>query len=100
MFKVLLIILVSMEERWMSYEKLTHVQSRIIIGMKQTLKAMNNDEVNDVFVAMDADEHLIQQVMNSAEKLNVTCHQVDSKKKLGMASGIEIGTSTVAIRKE
>jgi len=99
-FKVLPIILVSMGERLMSYEKLTHVQSRIIIGMKQTLRAMKNGEVSEVYIAMDADQHLTQQVVMLAEQLGITCHHVDSKKKLGMVCGVEVSTSTVAIRKE
>lgn len=84
----------------MSYEKLAHVQSRIIVGMKQTIKAMHNNNVSAVFVAMDADDHLIQDVMNLAEQLNITCHQVDSKKRLGVECGVEVGTTTVAIKKE
>src|SRR5690625_1726747 len=94
------IILDQLGERLVSYEKLTQVQSRIIVGMKQTLRAMNNGEISEVYVATDADQHLIQQVITSAEELNIPCHQVDSMKKLGKACGIEVGTSTVAIKAE
>lgn len=84
----------------MSYENLKHDQSRIIIGMKQTVKAMNNGDISDVYIAMDVDEQLIQQIIDLAEQLNIPCHQVDSNKKLGAVCGIEVGTSTVAIRKK
>lgn len=82
----------------MSYDKLTQVQSRIIIGTKQTLKAMRNNEVIEVYIATDADQQLTGQVVVLAEELNIPCHRVDSMKKLGTACGIEVGTSTVAVK--
>src|SRR5690625_4405073 len=91
-------ILVQLGERLMSYERLTQVQSRIIIGMKQTLRAMKSSEISEVFIATDADQHLVQQVITLADELNIPCHQVASMKKLGEACGIEVGTSTVAIK--
>ena len=94
------IILDQLGERLVSYERLTQVQSRIIVGMKQTLRAMKNGEISEIYVATDADQHLIQQVITSAEELNIPCHQVGSMKRLGKACGIEVGTSTVAIKAE
>lgn len=85
-------------DRLMSYDKLTQVQSSIVIGTKQTLKAMRNNQISEVFIATDADEHLTAQVVNLAKELNIPCERVDSMKKLGMASGIDVGTSTVAIK--
>lgn len=84
----------------MPYEKLTHVQSRIIIGTKQTLKAMRNSEVSEVFIASDADQQITKQVIILAKELNIPCQHVDSMKKLGHACGIEVGTSTVAIKEQ
>lgn len=83
----------------MSYEKITRVQSRVIIGTKQTLKAMNNREVIEVFIASDADEHLTKPVVTLAEELGIPYEKVDSMKKLGNACGIEVSTSTVAIKR-
>lgn len=82
----------------MSYEKLTQVQSKVIIGTKQTLKAMRNNEVSEVYIATDADQQLTGQVVILAEELNIPCQRVDSMKKLGTACGIEVGTSTVAVK--
>lgn len=83
----------------MSYEKVTQLRSRIIIGTNQTLKAMKNGEISEVFIASDAAEHLTQKVTNLAGELDIPCQQVDSKKKLGAASGVEVHASTVAVRK-
>lgn len=93
------IIYVELGEQTMPYEKLTRVQSRIIIGTKQTLKAMNNKEVSEVFIANDADRQLTKPVTMLAEELGIPYEEVDSMKKLGNACGIEVGTSTVAIKR-
>lgn len=83
----------------MPYEKLSHVQSCIIIGTKQTLKAMKHGEISEVFIATDADGRLTRQVIDLAKELGIPCQYADSMKKLGFACGIEVGTSTVAIKK-
>ncbi|GAB3069506.1 50S ribosomal protein L7ae-like protein [Virgibacillus ainsalahensis] len=84
----------------MSYEKVTQVQSRIIIGTKQTLKAMKNAEISEVFIADDADRQITQKVASFAKEKNIPCKRVDSMEKLGNACGIEVGASTVAIKQQ
>ncbi|WP_164218730.1 50S ribosomal protein L7ae-like protein [Virgibacillus sp. YIM 98842] len=84
----------------MSYEKVAQVKSRIIIGTKQTLKAMKNGEISEVIIADDADPQITQKVSDLADELNIPCQYVDSMKKLGIACGIEVGASTVAIREQ
>ncbi|SHG12405.1 50S ribosomal protein L7ae-like protein [Ornithinibacillus halophilus] len=83
----------------MSYEKVTQNQSRLIIGTKQTLKAMKNGEISEVYIAEDADRHVTQKVLDLANQLDIPCLGVDSKKKLGKACGIDVSASTVAIKK-
>ena len=82
----------------MSYDKVTQIKSHLIIGTKQTLKAMKNGEVSEVFIANDADEHITQKVASLADELNIPCESVDSKKKLGVACGIEVDASAVAVK--
>lgn len=82
----------------MSYERVTQLQSRIIIGTKQTLKAMQNKEVSEVFIAADADQEITDQVLELAKQLNVPYTIVDSKRKLGKACQIDVGASTVAVQ--
>lgn len=83
----------------MSYEKVAKAQSSIVIGTKQTLKAMKQGEISEVLIARDADRQLTQKVINLANELGIPCQHVESMKKLGAACGIEVGASTVAIRK-
>lgn len=83
----------------MCYEKLTQVQSQIVVGTKQCLKAIRNNLVKEVYIATDADEKLTGPVIELAEAFNIPINCVDSKKKLGAACGIEVGTSAVARKK-
>ena len=83
----------------MSYEKVIAVKPKIIIGLKETLKAMKNGEISEVVIAEDADQFITDQVEALAEVLDIKCLKVDSKKKLGAACGIDVSTSTVAIKK-
>ncbi|MBP2078975.1 50S ribosomal protein L7ae-like protein [Oceanobacillus polygoni] len=83
----------------MSYEKVTKAQSRIIVGKKQTLKAMKNGEVSEVYIAEDADKQLTQEVVSLAIEQDIPYQHVDSMKKLGVACGIKVGAAAVALRK-
>lgn len=83
----------------MSYEKVLQVKSQTIIGVKQTLKAMKNGRVKQVYIAEDADRFITLKVEELAKTLDIPCQRVDSKKKLGNACGIDVGASTVAIKK-
>lgn len=83
----------------MSYEKVSQVKSKTLIGVKQTLKAMKNGQISEVYIAEDADRFLTQKVEELAKTLRIPYQRVDSKKKLGAACGIDVGASTVAIKK-
>lgn len=82
----------------MSYEKVAQVKTGLMIGTKQTIKAMKNGEAKEVVIAEDADQHLTEKVSRLANELNIPCSRVDSMKKLGEACGIDVGTATVAIK--
>ncbi|WP_182201194.1 50S ribosomal protein L7ae-like protein [Paraliobacillus salinarum] len=82
----------------MSYEKVAQVKEQLIIGTKQTLKAIRDGEVTEVVIAVDADQQITNKVSQLAKEMNIPCIQVDSKKKLGKACGIDVGTATVAIK--
>lgn len=86
------------EENLMTYKRVTQLQSRTIIGTKQTLKAMANGGVSEVFIAEDVDHHITSQVLNETIKQGIPYTLVDSKKRLGEACNIDVGASVVAIR--
>ncbi|KRU14915.1 MULTISPECIES: 50S ribosomal protein L7ae-like protein [Bacillus] len=80
----------------MSYDKVSQAQS-IIIGTKQTVKALKQDSVKEIVVAKDADPALTASVTKLAQEKGVDILVVDSMKKLGKACGIEVGAAAVAI---
>nr|WP_263325247.1 50S ribosomal protein L7ae-like protein [Neobacillus sp. Marseille-Q6967] len=80
----------------MSYEKVLHA-SKVVIGTKQTVKALKDGTARELIVASDADTKVTQSVVNQALQSNVPIIYVDSMKKLGKTCGIEVGASTVAI---
>ncbi|HLR61790.1 MAG TPA: 50S ribosomal protein L7ae-like protein [Lentibacillus sp.] len=82
----------------MSYEKVTRFQSNLIIGTKQTLKAIKRGAVSEVFIADDADRHITRKVESMAHEMSVPCHRVDSMQKLGDACGIDVNASAVALK--
>ncbi|WP_191559301.1 50S ribosomal protein L7ae-like protein [Metabacillus idriensis] len=80
----------------MSYEKVSQAH-KIIVGTKQTVKALKQDQVKELVIAEDADSRIIKMIIELAAQQNVPFTLVDSMKKLGKACGIEVGAVTVAI---
>ncbi|WP_299092129.1 50S ribosomal protein L7ae-like protein [uncultured Metabacillus sp.] len=80
----------------MSYEKVSQAQ-KIIVGTKQSVKALQNHEVKEIVIADDADPRIIQKIIQAAEQQKVPLTKVPSMKKLGKACGIEVGAAAVAI---
>ncbi|MGI6126608.1 MAG: 50S ribosomal protein L7ae-like protein [Planifilum sp.] len=83
----------------MSYEKVKAAKS-LLIGTKQTKKAIEQGKVEEVVVAQDADQHVISPVISMCQSRNIAVTYVDSMKELGKACGIEVGAATAAILKQ
>lgn len=82
----------------MSYEKVAQAK-KIIVGSKQTVKALKAGEVKELVIAKDADAKVTAELMRSAREMNTAITYVDSMKKLGKACGIAVGAAAVAITK-
>ncbi|MBM7610203.1 50S ribosomal protein L7ae-like protein [Ureibacillus composti] len=80
----------------MSYDKVKQA-SKTIIGTKQAVKAMRAGQVTELFVALDADNWVTDQVVVLAKEIGVPVCLVESKKELGKACGIQVGAAVVAI---
>lgn len=83
----------------MSYEKVSQAQE-IVVGTKQTLKALQDGQVRELIIAEDAEPRVVDKVKELAGELGVPIAKVDSMKKLGKACGIEVGAAAVAIKKK
>lgn len=69
------------------------------IGTKQTTRALKEDKVDLVFIAQDAEKHVIRNVEDLCSEKNIEVIYVDSMKKLGRACNIEVGSAIVGVFK-
>lgn len=89
---------ITLEGESMSYEKVMQAKE-IIVGTKQTLKALEDDTIKEVIIANDADLRIVQKVKMLADKKGVPITYVESMRKLGKACKIDVGAATVGITK-
>lgn len=80
----------------MSYEKVRQAK-KVIIGTKQTVKALKNGRAKELIVAKDAEERVTAKAVELAQEMNIPVTYVDSMKELGKACGIDVGAATVAL---
>lgn len=67
------------------------------IGIKQTLKAVENNTAKVVYIARDADEKVIYPLRDLCISRSIEIVYADTMKQLGKACGIEVGASAVCI---
>ncbi len=82
----------------MSYDKVKQAES-LSVGIKQTIKALEQGKALEIVVAKDADPRYTTKIVSLSQEKAVDVSYVDSMKKLGKVSGIEVGAATVAILK-
>ena len=70
-----------------------------IIGTKQTLRALKNNEVKAVYIARDAEDRIVNDVLKAAKESSVQVVFVPTMEDLGKAFGIEVGAATAALLK-
>lgn len=70
------------------------------IGLKQSLRAVEVDGVQAVYIAEDAEERVVAQIMDMCKAKKIQIHKADSMKELGRACGIDVGTAVAAIIKD
>lgn len=70
-------------------------------GINEVTKALERGTAKIVIIAKDVNpKEITQHVPIIAKEKRIKCIEVDSKEKLGIASGISVSTSAVAIIKE
>lgn len=67
------------------------------IGTKQTLKAVEKGQAQKVFVAADAEEHVLAPLLSLCTEKGIPVVRVESMRVLGKACGIEVGSASAAI---
>ncbi|NLJ77263.1 MAG: 50S ribosomal protein L7Ae-like protein [Peptococcaceae bacterium] len=67
------------------------------VGAKQTLKALERDQVKTVFVAKDADSFVVDPIKHLSSQKGIPIIHVDTMQSLGKACRIEVGCAVAAI---
>lgn len=71
-----------------------------VVGIKETRKAAEENRLESLFVASDADLRVVGQIKQICEQRGIPVHMVDSMKQLGKAAGIDVGASVVGVLAE
>ena len=67
------------------------------VGFKQSYKAVEKGIARLVYVARDAEEKIRRPILEICQERGIPVEEVDTMAELGKASGIQVGTSVVAI---
>lgn len=71
-----------------------------VVGIKQTKKAAEQDKLEAVFIAYDADQRVVGQVKQLCDEKRINIYTTESMKQLGKAAGIDVGAAIVGIVKQ
>ena len=73
---------------------------RKTIGSKQTMRGVCSGRVANVFLASDAEDHVIKPLQQLCDEKAIPYLMVESMLSLGKACGIRIGAAAAGIMKE
>lgn len=68
-----------------------------VIGVKQTKKALNAKTAKKVFVSLNADPAIRDEIANLSRSANIEIVEVDTMEMLGKACGISVGAACAAL---
>ena len=71
-----------------------------VVGAKQVRRALESGRAVRLYIAQDADPHLLQPLVQKAVDLRIPVEQVSTMKQLGAQCGIAVGAAIAALVKE
>ena len=83
----------------MAAETLNFKKVTKVIGIKQSIKAVEKEAAVEVYIADDADIRLISPLQQACRNKNVPAISGYSMEELGKACGIDVGAAAIAILK-
>ena len=72
---------------------------KIVIGKKQTLRALKKSEAQKICIAKDADLHVTKPIADVCKEKNIEVIYYDSMKELGASVGISVNAAAAAVLK-
>ncbi len=70
-----------------------------VVGTKQVIRSLKNDNVKLVFLAKDAKGKNIETIIEESKKKNIEIQMVSTMKKLGKLCNIDVNAATAALLK-
>jgi len=67
------------------------------VGTKQTLRAVERGLATHVFVAKDADAHVVRHLLALCRQRGLPVTEVETMEELGRSCGVEVGAASAAI---
>ena len=71
-------------------------KDRLIVGMKQVLRGIEEGTVRCVTVASDADAFIVERVVSQAKAKNIEVKWCPTKEELGKLCRVDVPTATAA----
>ena len=71
----------------------------LLVGSKQTLKAIANNQVKKIFLAKDIDRSLKKEILEAVNDNNILFEIAASKNELGRICGIDVSAASAALLK-
>ena len=72
---------------------------KVVIGQKQTLRAISKNEVKKVYISKDADKHVTKPIADACENSDIEIVYFDNMKELGASCGISVNAAAAAVLK-
>lgn len=70
---------------------------RLLIGIKQSTEAVQQNKASAAYVAKDAAAHIREPFENLCKDKQLPLHYFDTKQQLGRACGIDVGATCVVV---
>jgi large subunit ribosomal protein L7A len=83
----------------MAAEALNFKKISKVIGIKQSMKAVEKDQVVSVYIAEDADSRMILPLQQVCLARKIPVVSGSTMEELGVACGIDVGAAAIAILK-
>ncbi|AEG16559.1 ribosomal protein L7Ae/L30e/S12e/Gadd45 [Desulfofundulus kuznetsovii DSM 6115] len=87
---------ISLGGELMPLARLSNARKKMV-GSKQTMKAINRGQAKVVYVAMNAERHIIDPIIQACRAKDIPLVEVDSMSQLGKACHIEVGCASAAV---
>ncbi|MCQ2979351.1 MAG: ribosomal L7Ae/L30e/S12e/Gadd45 family protein [Clostridia bacterium] len=70
-----------------------------VVGLKQTLRALENDKAKKILIGRDADKKMLTRAKEMAMKHSVKIELIDTMELLGNMAGLKVGAVSIALLK-